>query len=160
MPRRAGSLAPPKQDLPRRPRVYAAHPKACYGTAHAASCVACLAELLPRAEIVDPEALRWRTEEQWRRSWPKVLGGLSSFVVFAGTDGTIGAGCIRELTDAAVRNLPIAGFHDGALRTIDGLKLMPVLFRSARTTARLLLADPIDPATFVPSGEPRERTYL
>jgi len=160
MPRRARSLAPPKQDLPRRPRVYAAHPKSCYGTTHAASQLACLAELLPGAEIVDPETLRWRTEEQWRRSWPKVLGGLSSFVVFAGTDGTIGAGCIRELTDALVRNVPIAGFHEGSLRTIEGIELLPVPFRSARSTALLLLADPIDPGKFAPSGEPQERTYL
>jgi hypothetical protein len=145
---------------PVRPRVYAAHPKACYGTAYAATCLARLGELLPAAEIVDPEALGWRTEAQWRLSWPKVLGGLSSFVVFAGIDGTIGAGCIRELTDAVARYLPIAGFHDGALRTIVGLELMPIPFRSPRSTARLLLADPIDPATFVPSGEPRERTYL
>jgi hypothetical protein len=103
---------------------------------------------------VDPETLRWRTEDQWRRSWPRVLGGLSLFVVFAGTDGTIGAGCIRELTDALVRHIPIAGLHDGALRTIDGLKLMPIPFRSARSTALLLLADPIDPEKFAPSSEP------
>ena len=85
MPRRARSLAPPRQDLPPRPRVYAAHPKACYGTDHAARHIARLAELLPDAEIVDPEVLGWRTDDQWRRSWPKVLGRLSSFVVFAGT---------------------------------------------------------------------------
>jgi hypothetical protein len=139
--------------------VYAAHPKACYGTDHAARHIACLAELLPEAEIVDPEVLGWRTEEEWRRSWPKVLGGLSSFVVFAGFDGTIGAGCIRELTDAIVRYLPIAGFHDGALRTIDGLELLPIPFRSARRTALLLLADPIDPATFARGSEPQERTF-
>jgi hypothetical protein len=159
MPRRAGSLAPPKQDLPRRPRVYAAHPKTCYGTDHAARHLGRLAELLPEADIVDPETLRWRTEEQWRRSWPKVLAGLSSFVVFAGTDGTIGAGCIRELTDALVRHIPIAGFHEGGLRTIEGIELLPIPFRSARSTALLLLADPIDPDNFVPSGEPQERTF-
>ncbi|MGA2806431.1 MAG: hypothetical protein ABSF89_18955 [Acidimicrobiales bacterium] len=159
MPRRAESLAASREDLPCRPRVYAAHPKACYGTAHAASCVARLAELLPGAEIVDPETLRWRTEDQWRRSWPRVLGGLSSFVVFAGTDGTIGAGCIRELTDALVRHIPIAGFHEGSLRTIEGIELLPIPFRSARSTALLLLADPIDPDKFVPNGEPQERTF-
>jgi hypothetical protein len=160
MPCRAGPLALTKRDLSPRPRVYAAHPKACYGTDHAARHIAHLAELLPNAEVVDPEALGWRTEEQWRRSWPKVLGGLSLFVVFAGLDGTIGAGCIRELTDAVVRNLPVAGFHEGSLRTIDGLELLPVPFRSARSTALLLLADPIDPAWFAPSGESQERTYL
>jgi hypothetical protein len=109
---------------------------------------------------MDPEALGWRTEEHWRRLWPKVLGGLSSFVVFAGTDGTIGAGCIRELTDAVVRNIPIAGFYEGSLRTIEGIELLPIPFRSARSTALLLLADPINPATFAPIGEPEERTYL
>jgi hypothetical protein len=88
-----------------------------------------------------------------------VLGGLSSFVVFAGTDGTIGAGCIRELTDALVRHIPIAGFHEGSLRTIEGIELLPIPFRSARSTALLLLADPINPDKFVPSGEPQERTF-
>jgi hypothetical protein len=88
-----------------------------------------------------------------------VLGGLSSFVVFAGTDGTIGAGCIRELTDALVRHIPIAGFHEGGLRTIAGLESLPIPFRSARSTALLLLADPIDPDNFAPSGEPQERTF-
>jgi hypothetical protein len=141
------------------PRVYAAHPKACYGTDHAARHLARLAELLPEVDIVDPETLGWRTEEQWRRSWPKVLARLSSFVVFAGTDGTIGTGCIRELTDALVRHLPIAGFHDGSLRTIDGIELLTIPFRSARSTALLLLADQIDPATFARGSEPQERTF-
>jgi hypothetical protein len=122
--------------------------------------IARLAELLPDAEIVDPETLRWRTEEQWRKSWPKVLSGLSSFVVFAGLDGTIGAGCIRELTDAVMRYLPIAGLYNGVLCAIEGIELLPIPFRSARSTALLRLADPIDPDKFVPSGEPQERTYL
>lgn len=156
---RAGSLVASRQDPPRRPRVYAAHPKSCYGTEHAAQHLARLAELLSQAEIIDPETMRWRTEEQWRRSWPKILAGLSSFVVFAGVDGTIGAGCIRELTDAVVRHIPIAGFNDGNLRTIEGIELLPIPFRSARSTALLLLADQIDPVTFAPGGEPQERTF-
>jgi hypothetical protein len=137
--------------------VYAAHPITCYGTEHATGHLARLAELLPYAEIVDPETFVWRTHDQWRRSWPSVLDGLAGLVVFAALDGTVGAGCIRELTDAVATYLPIASFHDGALREIDGLEFLPVLCRSPRRTARLLFADPIDPTEFV-AGEPRERT--
>lgn len=94
---------------PERPRVYCAHPITSYGTEHEAACLAALANLLPSAELINPFG-RYRTNRGWRRSWPRRLTTLSSVVVFGEEDGSIGVGCLREVTDAILWRLRVVGF--------------------------------------------------
>jgi hypothetical protein len=136
---RAGGMIAP------RPRVYAAHPMASYGTDHERSRLVALGGLLPGVELFNPSR-RYSTNVGWRRAWPRVLASLSGLVVFPGENGTIGTGCLRELTDAVTWGLPIAALEGEALREIDGLKLVSVPRRSARHAARLILSGPIEPS--------------
>jgi hypothetical protein len=57
-------------------------------------------------------------------------------VIFGADDGTIGAGCIRELADAIALGVPIAGFDLGrGLREISGFDLIDTGRRNPRRTA-------------------------
>jgi hypothetical protein len=137
-----------------RPRIYAAHPIASYGTRHETTCRCQLGLLFPGVDVFDPSG-RYGTHDGWRRAWPRVLASLSGLVVFPAEDGTIGTGCLRELTDAITWRLPIAGLADGALHEIEGVELLPMPRRSARFAGRLLLAGQIEPDAFVPSWAAR-----
>jgi hypothetical protein len=134
----------------RRPRVYAAHPIATYGTARERDCLAALAVLLPGAELYDPSG-RYRTNLAWRRAWPRVLGTLSGLVVFGNREGVVGIGCLLEVADARGRGLPVAVLdHRCRLRALGGFgptRRSP----TARRTAVLLSGSPVDPAGF-PGG--------
>lgn len=137
-------------------RVYAAHPVTSYGTEHEARSLAALRALLPDCEIYDP-AGRYRREHGWRRAWPGVLASLSGLVVFGAKDGTIGTGCLRELTDALAWGLPVAGLDGDVLKVIGGVQLLPVPWRTARHVGRLVLGDPVEPRDFLVL-EPNDRT--
>ncbi len=121
----------------RRPRVYVAHPMTSYGTAHERSCLATLAELLPGVELCDP-AGRYRTDDGWLRAWPRVLQTLSGLVIFPCENGTVGTGCLRELTDAIAAYVPVAVLVGYELHEIDGFQLLAPPWRSARNAARLI----------------------
>ncbi|MGH9028556.1 MAG: hypothetical protein ACRDV4_02940 [Acidimicrobiales bacterium] len=133
-----------------RPRVYAAHPISCYGTAHAQNSREQLIGLLPSTEIVDPEALGWVTEEAWLDGWSALVPSLAGFVVFAAPDKTIGMGCVSELIDALFAGMPLAGLDGSGLRHLDGLRFLPEHRRTTRATARLLLGVQIDTERFPP----------
>jgi hypothetical protein len=132
-----------------RPRVYAAHPIVSYGTARERDCLALLRGVLPEADLYDP-AGRYSTDAGWLRAWPRVLPTLSGLVVFQGEDGTIGTGCLRELTDAIAWRLPVAALEGEALHEIDGVQFLAVPWRTARHAGRLVLAGSIDPEAFLP----------
>jgi len=117
-----------------RPRVYCAHPITTYGTAYERACFNTLAELLPDVELYDP-AGRYKTSAAWRRAWPRVLASLDGLVVFVAEDGTIGAGCLREITDAIVMGLPLAVLEAGSLRELVALDLVPVSERTRSCAA-------------------------
>lgn len=142
--------------MTRRARVYVAHPIVTYGTARERDCLAVLREQLPGVELYDP-AGRYRREHGWQRAWPKVLASLSGLVVFGAKDGTIGTGCLRELTDALAWGLPVAGLGGDVLKEIGGVQLLPVPWRTARHVGRLVLGDPIEPRDFLVL-QPNERT--
>jgi hypothetical protein len=119
--------------------VYVAHPLAAYGTAHAAACLDIVAGLLPGARLIDP-AVTFASAAEWRRAWPRLVRVLGGFVIFGAADGTIGAGCIRELSDAIAVRVPIAGFDLGrGLQEISGFDLIESDSRTARRTAGLRL---------------------
>ena len=81
-----------------------------YGTPHAAACLDELAGLLPGARLLDPATI-FASDSEWQRSWPSLVRALGGFVMFGTEDGTIGAGCIRELADAIALGVPVAGFE-------------------------------------------------
>jgi hypothetical protein len=117
-----------------RPRVYAAHPMTSYRTEHERTCLDALAALLPGAEIIDP-AGRYRTNAGWLRAWTRLLSTLSGLVLFADEDGTVGAGCLREVADAVAAGLPVGYLDvDHHLCELFALDLLPSSGRS-RTRA-------------------------
>ena len=119
--------------------VYVAHPMSCYGSPYTAACFDALAVLLPGVRLIDPATI-YASDTEWRRSWPRLARTLGGFVIFGAADGTIGAGCIRELADAIALGVPIAGFDPGRrLRGIAGLDLIDTERRNARRTATLRL---------------------
>jgi hypothetical protein len=123
------------------PRVYVAHPMTCYGTTHARSCLDGIARALPACELVDPEALAWTSHEAWLVGWRDILGTLAGLVVFAARDGTIGAGCLREIGDALDARVPVAAYaRDGGLMGLADFDLLPEGERTARRYGTLLLA--------------------
>jgi len=117
--------------------VYVAHPMAGYGTPYTTACLDVLARLLPSALLIDPATI-FAIDPEWRQAWPRVLQTLEGFVIFGDTDGTVGAGCIRELSDAIALGVPIAGFDLGrGLRDISGFDIIDPGSRSARRAATL-----------------------
>ena len=140
-----------------RPMVYAAHPMAGYGTPHAAACLAALGELLPGVRLVDPAAI-YASNAEWQRSWPRLVLRLGGFVIFGAEDGTIGAGCIRELADAIALGVPIAGFDRGyGLREVLGFDLIDGASRSARRMGTMRLGGCVFPPGFKCATQWRRR---
>ncbi len=65
-----------------------------------------------------------------------IVSTLRGLVIFGAEDGTIGAGCIRKLADAAALGIRVAGLDLGrGLREISGFDLIDMGSRSARRTA-------------------------
>jgi hypothetical protein len=142
----------------RKLRLYVAHPMITYGTAWEHECHAALQGLLPDVELYDP-ARRYSSSAIWRRAWPRVLETLSGLVVFASFDGTIGAGCMREVLDAITWGIPVACLKEGMLHEIEGLQfLMPHQFTPWRA-GRLVLGDQIDAAEFLLGGQVAARPF-
>jgi len=131
-----------------KPRVYAAHPLNCYRTEWAAECLRRLRRLLRGVELIDPEAKSWSTAS-WLFEWPRVLGGLSAVVLFPDEDGTIGTGCIREVTDAVFLGLPVWAFDGFRLVELTGFELLPEGRRTARQAAVLLRGRRLRPAVLL-----------
>ena len=125
-----------------RPRVYAAHPMAAYGTIYERRSLAAIRRLLPGVELVDP-AGRYTTDAGWLRAWPRLVRTLSGVVVFAAEDGTVGTGCLREIADAMTWLLPVAVLGDGHLCELAGLDLVPDSGRTARRAAFPVPGEPV-----------------
>lgn len=120
-----------------KPRVYAAHPLTSYGSEWAAKCLRRLRKLLPDVEIIDPEDKGW-SADSWLDEWPSVLGSLSAVVVFGDEGGTVGTGCIREVTEAVFLGRPVWAFDGRRLTELAGFEFMPEGRRTARRAAVLI----------------------
>lgn len=122
-------------------KLYAAHPMTCYGTEHEARMLAHLAAHFPEAEVINPSAQGWVTDNDWLADWGALLPTLDLLVIFAAPDGTIGAGCLREVADALARCVPVLTLDDeGKLRAFAGLSV-DELTPSPRAIGRLVLGE-------------------
>ena len=140
----------------RPPQVYVVHPVVSYGTPREASCLRRIAALLPEVELIDP-ATRYSTDEGWRRAWPRVLRRLSGLVVFAAADGTIGAGCLREIGDAWAARLPVALLHRRRLHEVGALVVAETPLRSPRRLATVVPGRPYAPGELAEAIRTRRR---
>lgn len=125
-------------------KLYAAHPMTSYGTGHEAHMLAHLVANFPEAEVVNPSARGWVSDAEWLAAWEALLGDLDLLVVFAAPDGTIGAGCLREVADALARCIPVLALdNDGQLRAFGGLSVDEPVPRP-RSIGRLVLGEPAE----------------
>lgn len=130
-------------------RVYVAHPMICYSTPHAAESISGIAKALPGVELIDPEQMGWEADGAWLCDWTDLLNALDGLVVFGAADGTVGAGCLREMVDALACGIPVAAWHPQLhLTELAGVALLPRGSRSARRTAYLAHGASISAATF------------
>ena len=76
------------------------------------------AERFPRALIFSPRE-EFSSSAHWLARWPDLCMQLSALAFITDPDGWIGAGCYRELTDAAGLGVPL--WH------CNGTQLAPLL---------------------------------
>ena len=89
-----------------RARIYAAHPMTCYGSPHEVACLDALRKLVPGV-LINPAEV-FASSAEWLVSWPRLIRRLDAMVAFPASDGTVGAGVVRELLDAVVYGIPVA----------------------------------------------------
>ena len=73
----------------------------------------------------DPAALFGSTAE-WLREWPHLLGSVSGLILVPDTDGGIGAGCLREISDVLGLDRPVWIYESGALITWGEAMVRPI----------------------------------
>ena len=108
-------------------RLYCARPLTAYGTDLDRRQLARVAEHFPEAEVLDPAAM-FASNAGWLAAWPELVGTLDLIVLWADEDGFIGAGCLREVTDAMVASVPVVTLDwKGRLRTFAGIHCQGLL---------------------------------
>ena len=124
-------------------RLYAARPMTCYSTDLDRRQLARVADAFPDAEVLDPASM-FDTNEQWLAAWPEVLASLDLLVLWADEAGFIGAGVLKELTDAIAARVPVAALdREAKLRTIGGVHCHGMLPSRARV-GELVYGDLLD----------------
>jgi hypothetical protein len=90
-------------------------------------------------EIIDPAAVFADTTD-WLARWPSLHRDLSVVIVFGDEAGYVGAGCLREVSDAIVAGIPVLGLDltIGLSESVSFDLLLPWNRTPART-ARLVL---------------------
>ena len=73
----------------------------------------------------DPATLFSSTDE-WLREWPHLLGSISGLVLVPDADGSIGAGCLREISDVLGLDRPVSVYEGGALITWGEVEVQPL----------------------------------
>lgn len=111
-----------------------------HGTEHERACLDALTALLPGVESVNP-VTHWRTNAGWLRAWSRLVSTLSGLAIFAG-NGTVDAGCLREVIDAVVAGAPRSVLHPNFGRCeLAAFDLLPPTMRT-RTAAAWPVAGP------------------
>jgi len=116
---------------------YVAHPMTSYATPWAARALAAIATALPGVELIDPEAMGWRTNADWLAAWDGIVEAIDVLVIVAAGDGSIGAGCLRELADALAVGVPVAVL--GPEQTLCALGGLDLLDEGERTPRRVAI---------------------
>jgi hypothetical protein len=133
----------------RRPLVYAAHPLTTYGTALEAVAIRRIQDLIPVAELINP-AIRYVDAEHWQDDWPRLLPTLAGLVVFGDEDGSIGAGCLKELADAWRWDLPVAMLNgNGQAHHLSALTIRPDGVRDPCRLTSLIAGAGVDLALLI-----------
>jgi len=135
----------------RRPLVYVAHPVTTYGTPHERAVLDRLAVVLRQAELIDPSTLYASTDE-WLADWPRMVVTIDALVLFSEPDGTVGAGCLREMAEVWGWGLPVALFDDTGLREVRSVRVFPQGQRTPARTASVAGGRPVDPAALLASS--------
>jgi len=130
--------------MTRRPLVYVAHPVTTYGTAHAGDALYRLAMLLSDAELIDPAA-RYSDAAEWLAEWPRLVVTIDALVLFTEPNGTVGAGCLREMAESWGWGLPVALFDDTGLREVRSVRILPQGQRTPARTAVIAGGRPVEP---------------
>ena len=114
------------------------------GTSHEQKCLEALEKLLPGAELFDPSR-RFKTNAGWLRAWPRILRTLDAMVVFPADDGTIGVGCLREISDAIRCHVPVIAFDlRSGIVELEGLDFFLAGTRCARRATVMRLGEPVN----------------
>ena len=127
-------------------KLYAAHPLTSYGTPYEARQLEALREHFPGADVLDPAAM-FSSNEDWLAKWPEVLATLDALVLFADQAGHVGAGVLRELSDAIGAGLPVLVLgQDGQLYHFGGFSSEHRLVVARSRAGRLLFGPPVSAA--------------
>jgi hypothetical protein len=90
------------------------------------------------ASLVGPVwdlATLFESSTDWLNRWPGLLPTVTRLVLVPDDDGSIGAGCLREIADVLGRDLPVSLY--------DGTQLRPwgaVVIRTVSTPSRFRVA--------------------
>ena len=102
----------PSSHSRRRPQLYFAAPLDLFSTVLHRRALFIARRQFSGFRIVDPSRLRWNTAE-WLVEWPKLLPQLDALSVLPREDGTVGAGCFREIADARASGITVWVFSPG-----------------------------------------------
>jgi hypothetical protein len=97
----------------RRPQIYFAAPLDTMGAPAHRKALAAARRQFSGYRIIDPSRLCWNTAE-WLAEWPKLIPQLDALSIFPREDGTVGAGCFREIADARAAGIPVWVFSSEA----------------------------------------------
>jgi hypothetical protein len=89
-----------------KPRLYFAAPLDLMGTPDHRDAIVVARAQFPGHRIVDPSRKGWSTSD-WLTEWPGLLPLLETLTVIPREDGSIGAGCFREIYDARDAGIPV-----------------------------------------------------
>jgi len=107
-----------------------------------------LAALFPDDLLLNPAEM-FATSTEWLIAWPRLVRRLDAMVAFPATDGTVGAGVVKELLDAVVYRIPVAVLDGGALVELAGVDMLGHRQRTALRVGRLVTGRRVSPRTFL-----------
>ncbi|HXQ58436.1 MAG TPA: hypothetical protein VN799_00010 [Acidimicrobiales bacterium] len=88
--------------------LYVASPVTAYGTPHRGRALAGIrAEVGAGTVILDPAVL-FTTDAEWLAEWPRLVRSLDMLVIVPAADRTVGAGVLREVSDALAHCVPVS----------------------------------------------------
>lgn len=131
--------------------LYCAHPTGDYGSANEERRLCDLRRLFPDVECLNPAEMFSDTFD-WLSEWPRLCCTLDLVVAWGASDGTVGCGVLRELSDATVYRIPTAILNSAGLWHWGGLDILTPRHRSAKRVGRLRAGRPVSPSKFLASS--------